>query len=360
MSVRVLGKIRINYLNMNINCPIIRTSATLIICMSLMPLSVFAQQPADQIAAEINRTMQTATSLKLNEAESKQYLSDMETSKEYLRSGYLLISLYQLQLTQFSLMSDEYRISRSDLQQKGIEAFEQDWRQLGMQLVAKERRVAYKQSSRLPAAVKAMIESALTQIRPYYVSGRLYGLNTTITDGLVYLGQSSACADFALFAQQLHFAETSPPLRLRSLAPELAKLEAEVVHAFSQPGATAQQIPYIHTNVTLKMAQELDKEKRYYGALHQYLAANRVFASITLNAPLPSLTELKSESEKARSRLAGNDIDHSIGLLYWQLAQSSIDRASNGTNEEANIKRAAIILKSVLPRYFDYMNGVKK
>jgi hypothetical protein len=205
-----------------------------------------------------------------------------------------------------------------------------------------------------------MIESALTQIQPYYVSGRLYGLNTTINDGLVYLGRSSACVDFALFGQQLRFAETPPPLRLRSLAPELAKFEAEVVRAYSQPGATSQQIPYIRTNVTLKMAQELDKEKRYYGALHQYLAAIRIFTSITLPEQLPPTDELKAESEKVRARLAEGGIDHSIGLLYWQLAQSSIERAAQGVNEQENLKRATVIFRGVMPRYFDYTDGVKK
>lgn len=330
-----------------------------IFCLLSIPPAALAQQPADQIIAEINRTKQTAASIKLHEENSRQYLIELETAEQYLKSGYLLTSLYQLQLVQLGLMSDEYRLARSELQKKGIDAFEQDWRKLGTQLADRERRVSYKQSPRLPAAVKAMIESALTQIQPYYVSGRLYALNTTINDGLVYLGRSSACVDFALFGQRLRFTQT-PPLRLRSLAPELTKLEAEVVRAFSQPGATSQQPSYIRTNVTLKMAQELDKEKRYYGALHQYLAASRAFAAITIPEALPPISELKSESEKVRARLASSNIDNSIGLLYWQLAQSSIDRAAQGINEQENLKRATVIFRGVMPRYFDYINGVKK
>lgn len=330
-----------------------------ILCIFISVAS-FAQSPADQIAAEINRSRQLANSLELSEDAAKRYTDLSDTAESYLKSGYLLLSLYQLQLIQLSLLADQYRLSKSELQKKGIDAFEEDWRGLGAQLSEKQRRVSYKQSSRLPAAVKAMIESALTQIQPYYVSGRLYALNTTIDNGLFYLGRSMACADFALFAQRLEFKESSRPLPLRSLATELAKLEAEVVHSFGQPEAASQQGPHIQTNVTLKMAQELDKEKRLYGALHQYLAASRIFGALQLTKQLPSIEEMKSESEKIHARLSSGNLDHSIGLLYWQIAQSSIDRAVEATDEEENLKRAAVIFKYVMPRYFDYINGVKK
>lgn len=344
---------------MNMNNSNRRTVRAGILCL-LLPVNIFASQPADQIAAEISRTKQVAVALKIPEETAKQYQSELNNAEQYLRSGYRLLGLYQLQLIQLSLMADEFRLSKSDLQKKGMDAFEQDWRRMGVELTARERRVAYRQSPRLPAAVKAMIESALTQIRPYYTSGRLYALNTTINDGLIYLGRSWASAEFALFGQQLRFTETPPPLRLRSLAPEIARLEAEVVRSYSQPGATAEQLSYIRANVTLKMAQELDREKRYYGALHQYLAAARLFATITLPEKTPSLDELKAESEKLRVRLDSGNVDHSIGLLYWQIAQSSIDRAAEGINAEENIKRAAVIFSSVLPCYFDYINGVKR
>ncbi|MCI0488309.1 MAG: hypothetical protein L0229_17100, partial [Blastocatellia bacterium] len=165
--------------------------------------------------------------------------------------------------------------------------------------------------------------------------------------------------DFALFCRQLRFPSTGHPPRLRSIEPELNKLEAEVLEAYRQPGAKDQQRLFNVVNSTLKLASELNEAKRFYGALHQYLEAYRNLCLIKAEAPGPdTLTVLKKKGESLRAQLVSGDSDHSIGLMYWEIARSVLDGV--GETDKAEIKESAVILERILPRYFELTEGMKR
>jgi hypothetical protein len=64
---------------------------------------------------------------------------------------------------------------------------------------------------------------------------------------------------------------------------------------------------------------------------------------------------LKSLSESFRAQLSGGKTDHSVGWLYWQMAQTALE--SGDVND---LKQASMILRLVAPRYFKYMERLKE
>jgi hypothetical protein len=204
------------------------------------------------------------------------------------------------------------------------------------------------------------MDYSLTQVRPYHKSGRLYGLNTTISNGLYYLGQARTNLDFALFCRNLGLKAVGGAIRLRSMDAELAELEAEIVRAFNSPQAAANQRAYIVAHAVLKIALDLNSEKRLAGALHAYLETCRAFYAITVTGfDEKEIPEMKSQLDSFRSRFLSGDRDHSIGLIQWERARFALDRAAEGRIDKEELKRASVIIRHVLPRYFKFIERAK-
>jgi hypothetical protein len=317
-----------------------------------------SKQPDDQVSAEVNRQKNLVAALKLSDEDSNRFLATINQAEKALQAGHLYLSLNLLQQT-VELRAFEYRKTKLDVEKGGVEAFEQEWRRVGEIVSAQEKLIASKSLQPSPLIIKAMIERAVTQVRPTYKSGRLYAQNTTITNGLLYMGIVQSYLEAALFFQNLQFNEIKTALRLRPIDGELNKLEAEILEAYRRPNATDQQQTFNYANMTLKMAWDLNREKRYAGALLQYLEAARAIA-LTSPPPVETLSadSLKSELQLMRTKLTSSKTDHSIGEFYWQMASSAINRAE-GSPDKGPYSRAAVVLNRVLPLYLEYVAGVK-
>ena len=323
-----------------------------------LPCAALAQNEHEQVASSITRLEKVLSSLNLPESEAKRLGAEFEESKRALGAGHLFYGLYKLQAAWAEVQTREYLSAKSAIGQEGAGAFESEWKRLGLVLDEKEKQLAGDALRRGPAAVRALAESSLTQVRPYYKSGRLYGLNTTLNDGLYYLGLSPALLDYALFCQSLTFGRASPELKLAPLGDALAGLESETLRSFRRAEADGQyqqndsrRLRYIRANVTLKMAAELNREQRTAGAFHKYLEA-MLYLGLADDAPPGDLPRLKSQSEAFAARLHDPKVDHSIGRLYWEMAQAALRRTEAGRTGGEEQQRASVILEKVLPAYF--------
>lgn len=300
----------------------------------------------EQIALEVDRLKQSPASLKLTDAEAQPIQRQIARLDAALQSGYLYLSLYLLRQLRTDLMTLQYQRAKAEVEKQGVDGFEAECKRVGELLVEKQKRLNVKPTKRLPAIVQALTEISLNQVQPLYKSGRLYGLNTTISNGLYYMGQCQANLDFALFCQTLAF-EPRPPLKVRSIKRELTELDAETVKAFEQAGSADSKQPYIFVNSSLKIATELARDAEWSGALLQYLST--YFRLSLIKATLPDdkqLAELQKQSEAFRLRLAATKTDSSVGLLYSEMAQEAL---GNSSDEEFR-KRAAVIVERVLPQ----------
>jgi hypothetical protein len=338
-----------------------------ILCfLFLLPAICRGQQASDQIRAVTARLKQTLSTLKIpddlksSDDAIKAYTDALKVSEEALQSGYLYLALFRLESNWEAVMAFQYCNSKAEVEKKGLAAFEREWRAAGKLVAEKEKLLATNSSKPLPAAVRAIVESGSNQARPYYDSSKLYGISSTINSGLYYMGSAIAGLDFALFCQQLRFERSRPVLKLRSLEPEIKGLETATIEAFRSVGADTDQSPFYSTSSNLKAAEEMNRAGHFSGALLKYLEASLYFGFIN-PAPLDvsRLADLKQQSESLGARLTAPDVDHSIGLIYWERAQVALARAAANEAVELNLRRAAVLLEQVLPRYFKYMGESK-
>ena len=83
------------------------------------------------------------------------------------------------------------------------------------------------------------------------------------------------------------------------------------------------------------------------GALLRYLLAALRFSSLRITNPPPA-AELKAALAKVEARLLAPGVDHTIGRVFLESAQS--DLADHATDGQA--VTAAAVVSHVFPRYF--------
>ena len=303
-----------------------------------------AQKAVEQISAESGHLRQLLTNAKLPADQLNGFMAQLDQIDKAAQTGSLLQAMYLLQRARVELMADEYVRSRSEVSKGDIAAFELEWKRLGRELSGKEKELTIRRTSQLPAAVTALAETSVTQVQPYYQSGLLYGRNTTIADGLYYLGLARANLDFALFCRQLNFERLRPAPKFLPIQTALESLEAAAIKAFQDPANAARQRRFIEINSTLKMARELNAERRYAGALKAYLDALTSFGLVSATVPdSEGIAKLKKRAQVLQVRLTAGRSDQSIGLTYLELALAA--------QSEGEFRRAAVIVEQVLPSY---------
>lgn len=311
-------------------------------------------QTGRQLTDETAKLQKIVATLPIESDESRSLVAQLDEVNAAVAAGYNYLGIYRLQVSWIELLAQKYRADRSEVEKKGMDAFEDDWRRLGDDLSTKEQALAKVDLLKAPAVAVALAQASQNQVRPYYQSGRLYGMNTTIGDGLYYLGRAPANLDFALFALQMTFARPGRHRQFSSFDAALASLERETLQSYRAPGASKRQAEFNNLNSKLKMAGELNKAGFYEGALQKLLEGSLVLGRI--NAP-PGAADIKSLQEK--SRAIGRDLkqskfDESIGLLFWEMAERLLGKA-----DVESVRAAQVIIESVLPQYQKYIAELK-
>jgi len=327
----------------------------MILCLTFLP-DVSAQPPlhtgdstANALAAEVSRLKGALAALKLPAADAESFSSLLSRSERAAQSGHVFLGLHILQYAAPVLSGYEFQQAKAEIGKGRLAAFEQEWRRFGPELAERQRRLATAQ--RWPLAAQAVVERSLTQAQPTYQLSLLYGQESSVENGLFYLGLAKAHLDFVAFCRSLKFDATGAA-PLRSLAPELAELEKEVLAAYRQYDTPDRHSAFIRVNSLLKMAQDLERERRYSGAWLQALEAWRALIPINVTtAENRTAAVLRTQSEAFRAQLSNASADHSPGWLYWQMAEAAL-----ATDD---LKQANAILHHVLPRYFKSLTRSK-
>jgi hypothetical protein len=314
-----------------------------------------AQDANKQLSEIISGVENQLTSLKVSDDLKQQCSNDIADARANLKLGNSYLTLYTIRTCQLELASLAYAEAKSDLSTKGSEAFAAEWQQLGNTLVEKEKALSDR-TSKVPAVIVALADVSQSQARPYYQSGRLYALNSNMAEGLYYLGLAPANLDFAILCRGLHLSRPKKATtEFRSPQPELIKLETVALRTYKTADVNAQQSQYSRLNSNLKMAAELIKDKMYEGALLKYLELKLYFGLIITTAEKEDLEHLRARTKEADKMLNSERVDHSIGLLFWQMADRSLNPPGKAEPSTAQIKRAVVILDQVLPAYLDYL-----
>jgi hypothetical protein len=314
------------------------------------------QDAKSQIKAEIDRL---ATSLKEKPITDPDYASlgsmasqSLQGAAAALDAGKLYVSLEQLLQAEDFLQGARFPIEKTEAVKSGLPAFEAEWEKVSQILTAYDREVRQKDWGSSPAAVRALSETALGRSVPLLEGGRGFAVSTKPSDGLFYLGQAQGEAVFAEFSSTLLLPRNDAPFPLRSYLPELQKLQQKTNAAFKPPRSIELHSRFIALNSALKLAEELDAQKFYAGALYQYLEATRHFGM--LDAPPVEAARqpaLKDSIASDLKKLANSKQDDSIAQLFLERATSQIVHADGSSSTPDEWRSAQVILDQVLPAY---------
>jgi hypothetical protein len=310
-------------------------------------------EPRDSLTAEVERW---AAYLRTNKATDETWVQirketepALSRAEAALRDGRLWLALQRLAAVQGNLAAAAYVQDRRVQGGADVSAFEAEWKRLGTVLRSDLGPPAASALDGVqPAAVRAVGEAALAQVRVYYEASLEYGRNTTPEYGLYYLGAAQAGSTFASFCRTLSSPQGRAAPPVRSLAPDLDALEGEVLAAYRPPASIDRHPEFIAASAALKEARELDAVGLRYGALLRYLQATLRLAPLRPRAPAAGRDESARQLGALAARLTEGPADHSLGRIFLEAAEADLA----ATAPDATPAIAAAIVEDVLPRYF--------
>jgi hypothetical protein len=203
-----------------------------------------------------------------------------------------------------------------------------------------------------PAAVRAVGEASIPQIRAYYEAALDYGRATSPATGLYYVGLAQAQKDLVDFCRRLSTSGGAPVPPLRSLEPELDALETELLALYRPPASIDRHSDFIGASATLKEARELDAAGLRYGALLRFLLAAQRAAALKPVDSAATPDAVRAGLDDLEKRVAAPGADHSIARIFVEAARSDLDGTSPPAPGASPGAAAAAIVRDVLPRYF--------
>ena len=276
-------------------------------------------------------------------------LPAIDAAKQALRDGRRLWALQRLTAAEGYLAASQYVGSQSEADLKNAAALEAEWRRVGGVL---RDDLGTPSATALdgvrPAAVRAVGEAALPQVKIYYDASLDYARNTMAESGYFYIGSALGQRDVVELCRQISRPTPGAPPPLRSLEPDLDRFQAELLAVYRPPAAIEKHDQFITASGALKEARELDAAGLRYGALLRYLQAAIRFAPLRPPGTPLDRAELERRLRDLERRLSGSGRDDSIGRLFLEIAQADVQGAGPGKTAD----NAVAIVQDVMPRYF--------
>jgi hypothetical protein len=331
----------------------------LVLVLALAPAGPPAAAPGPdttaRVRAEIERLRQSLKDHPPEGAEHEQIASACDaalaSASEALDGGRLYQSLEGLGRATELLEGARFVAAKTATAGQGLPAFESEWAEASRTLAATDRS-AGRSWGRTRAAVRALSESASGRILPLLEGARGFAVATKPSDGLCYIGQAQGVAAFADFCATLEFHEKFARYPLRSMLPELHRLQEKATAAFQPPLSIDQHPRFIALNSSLKEGLELDAAQSYAGSAYLYLEAVRHYGMLQA-PPLDAggQAAVKADLASARARLAASDRDESLAQIFLERAASQVAHADGSEPSVDEWRSARVILDQVLPAY---------
>lgn len=316
------------------------------------------QDPKAQIRAEIGRLTSSLKDTPITDPDyapiSSAASQSLQAATVALDSNDIYLSLERLLQAEDLLQGARFPVEKMEAVKSDLPAFEAEWTNVSQVTARHDRELRSKDWGAAPAAVRALSETATGRAIPLLEGGHGFAVSTKPTEGLLYLGQAQGEIAFAQFAATLALSRNGTPFPVRSILPELQKLQEKTNLAFKPPGSIKLHDRFIALNSTLKLAEELDSQKFYSGAIYQYLEAVRHFGMLDASpVGTPEQASLRNSIAAAQKRLGTSKQDDSIGELFLQRAATQLNHADGSAPSPDEWRSARIILANVLPAYFE-------
>jgi hypothetical protein len=324
--------------------------------LGALPTPISGQDPKSQIKTEIECLQHSLKEKPVSDpdfASVNSMVDDaLKGAVDALGSGKLYLSLEKLLPAEELLQGARILEEKSEAVKSGFPAFEAEWEMASKNLVALDQEARRRSWTRAPVALQALSESAQGRSIPLLEGSRGFATSTKPRDGLFYMGQAQGNAAFAKFCSSVSLWRNFASFSLRSYLPELRRLQEKTNADFKPPRSIKLHSRFIALNSTLKLAEELDSQKFYAGALYQYLEAARHFGMLDAS-PLDAAQQSALKTDiAARKKLAASKKDDSLAQLFLERAESQTAHADGSAPSADEWRSARVILDQVLPAYF--------
>jgi hypothetical protein len=285
----------------------------------------------------------------------------LQQAADAVRGGRLYVSLEVLSEALASLRGIERASEKTEdqLVKEGLPGVEAELKKAKLELAASDQHDRQESAERILSIIRALSEKAEGEAEGFIEGGRGFAVINDLAVGdranylssaLYYAGRAEAQPEVAAFYETLNLPRNGSPVPLRSLSPELQRLQQQTTAAFQPPGSVEHHADFIRLNATLKLAGELDAAHRYAGALYQYLVAVLQFGKLDAVAPnAAKQSELKRDLENLRQDLSASKQDSSIAQLFLERAEARL--AQSPLPSDDDWKAVGIIVEQVLPAY---------
>ncbi|MDQ3171625.1 MAG: hypothetical protein M3Q55_15935 [Acidobacteriota bacterium] len=234
-----------------------------------------------------------------------------------------------------------------------LAAFRKAWERAGVELHARRAALGDAPGTRMPLAVRGMIESELLTFETYYQSALLYGENTTVESGLLYLGFPYGVLDFVSFAASLPLPAPAPAPAIPDLGGAMFALDGELLDFYKAQTTPEMRGALAGTNSLFKVVQDLHAARMTAGTFFEYLRTVESFTANRVRAVEPA------DAATLRARLASGvpraaDVDQTIAGYFVERAAGLLSDAEPSVDQR---RAAAVILDAVLPAYDRALRG---
>jgi hypothetical protein len=325
--------------------------------LGALPALASAQNPKAQIKSEIDRLQRSLQEKPISIPDlpdiNSAVAGSLKEAAAALDAGKLYLSLEKLLQAEDLFQGARVVADKTDAVKSGFPAFEAEWEKASQNLKTLNEETHKKDWRSAPLALRALSETAEGRSIPLLEGGRGFATSTKPSDGLFYTGQAQGEAYFAKFSSSVALTGNSASFPLRSYLPELQKLQEKTNAAFKPPRSIELHSRFIALNSTLKHAEELDAQKLYAGALHQYLEATRHYGMLDAS-PLDAAQQsaLKTDLAAAGKKLAASKQDDSLPELFLERAESQVAHPDGSAPSADEWRSARVILDQVLPAYY--------
>ena len=234
-----------------------------------------------------------------------------------------------------------------------LAAFRKEWERAGVDLRARRAALGDAPGARLPLAARAMVESELLTFETYYTSALLYGENTTVESGLLYLGFPYGVLDFVSFAASLPMAPAAAAPALPDLGGAMFALDGELLDFYKAQTTPEMRGALAGTNSLFKVVQDLHAARLPAGTFFEYL---RTIESLGTNRARgvdpPDATALRARLSADGPRAA--DVDQSIAAYFVERVTGLLSDPEPSVDQR---RAAAVVLDTVLPAYDRVLRG---
>ena len=334
------------------------TRALIIVLSCTLGLSAYAQDASSQIKAEIARLEKSVKDHPLSDPDLKSIApmvaDSLKSTSDALNSGHFYLALEKLGQAEDLLRGARVAADeKANVDNGGLPAFESLWGRVSMQVSALDREAYTRGWKHTPLAIRALAEAARGRSIPLLEGGRGFATANGPKEGLFYVGQAEGEDAFANFCESLKVHAKGSSLRLRSLLPELQQLQQKTNTAFQPPKSIDLHPRFIALNSQIKLAEELDSQRFYAGALYAYLDAVRHYGMLDAPTLDPAAQEqVKQDLAASKALLESSSSDDSIAQLFLERAESYTTHPDGSAPSSDEWRGARVILDQILPAYY--------